>query len=167
MQILIETVEININTTGLNAAQIALLKTNHAKDINIDDRMTKFQKQLKSEHVYRIPLRYFTDLGKINFPTKIDYRIKLFLETDMKRLFESQKLLATSTAMSTLDLKIIFTKAPFIQYEQILLGKNFRQYLEIMMVSKKILRMGTQKTPLQKACKINRGHDSIDIFRCK
>ena len=129
--------------------------------------MTKFQKQLKSEHVYRIPLRYFTDLGKINFPTKIDYRIKLFLETDMNRLFESQKLLATSTAMSTLDLKIIFTKAPFIQYEQILLGKNFRQYLEIMMVSKKILRMGTQKTPLQKTYKINRGHDSIDIFRCK
>ena len=129
--------------------------------------MTKFQKQLKSEHVYRIPLRYFTDLGKINFPTKIDYRIKLFLETDMKRLFESQKLLATSTPMSTLDLKIIFTKVPFIQYEQILLGKNFRQYLEIMMVSKKILRMGTQKTPLQKTYKINRGHDSIDIFRCK
>ena len=129
--------------------------------------MTKFQKQLKSEHVYRIPLRYFTDLGKINFPTKIDYRIKLFLETDMKRLFESQKLLATSTAMSTLDLKIIFTKVPFIQYEQILLGKNFRQYLEIMMVSKKILRMGTQKTPLQKTYKIPRGHDSIDIFRCK
>ena len=89
--------------------------------------MTKFQKQLKSEHVYRIPLRHFTDLGKINFPTKIDCRIKLFLETDMKRLFESQKLLATSTAMSTPDLKIIFTKAPFIQYEQILLSKNFRQ----------------------------------------
>ena len=28
---------------------------------------------LKNEHVYRIPLRYFTDFGKINFPTKIDY----------------------------------------------------------------------------------------------
>ena len=86
MQILIETVEININTTGLNAAQIALLKTNHAKDINIDDRMTKFQKQLKSEHVYRIPLRYFTDLGKINFPTKIDYRIKLFLRNRHEKI---------------------------------------------------------------------------------
>ena len=46
---------------------------------------------LKNEHVYRIPLRYFTDVGKINFPTKIDYRIKCHLETEMKRLFESEK----------------------------------------------------------------------------
>ena len=30
---------------------------------------------------------YFTDLGKINFPTKIDYRIKLHLETEMKKIF--------------------------------------------------------------------------------
>ena len=125
--------------------------------------MTKFQKKLKSEHVHRIPSRSFTDLGKSNFPTKIDYRIKLFLETDMKRLFESQKRLATGTAMLKPDVKIIFTKAPFIQYEQILLGKNFRQYLETMMASKKFLRMGTQKTPLQKKYEINKGHDSIDI----
>ena len=33
-------------------------------------------------------LRYFTDLGKINFPLKIDFRIKFHLETDMKRLSE-------------------------------------------------------------------------------
>ena len=32
-----------------------------------------------------------TDLGKINFPTKINYRIKLHLETEMKRLFKSRK----------------------------------------------------------------------------
>ena len=37
---------------------------------------------------------YFTDLGKINFPTKIDYRIKLYLEPEMKFFFESRKLLA-------------------------------------------------------------------------
>ena len=61
------------------------------------------------------------------------------------------------------DAKIIFTKAPFIQYEQILLDKNFRQYLETMMLSKKILRMGTQKTPLQKTYKVNVGQDSINI----
>ena len=41
---------------------------------------------------------------------------------------------------------MIFTKAPFIQYKQILLEKNFRQYLETIMVSRKILRMGPQKT---------------------
>ena len=55
----------------------------------------------------------------------------------MKRLFESRKVLASGTALPVPDIKIIFTKAPYIQYEQILLDKNARQYLETIMVSKK------------------------------
>ena len=118
----------------MNAAQIATLKKNYAKDLIIDERITKFKEQTKNEHICRIPLRYSTDLGKINFPTKINYRIKLHLEKDMKRLFESRKVLATGTAIPVPDAKIIFTKAPYIQYEQILLDKSFRQYLETIMV---------------------------------
>ena len=110
-----------------------------------------------------MPLRYFVDLEKINFPTKINYRIKLFLETDMKKLFESRKLLATGSALPSPDAQVIFTKATYIQYEQILLDKNFRQYLETIMVSKKILRMGSQKASLQKTYEINTGQDSIDV----
>ena len=34
--------------------------------------------------------------------------------------------------------KIIFTRASSVQYEQVLLDSNFRQYLETIMVSKKI-----------------------------
>ena len=109
-----------------------------------------FQSQLKNEFVYRIPLRYFSDIGKINFPTKIDYRIKMFLETNMDNLFESKKVLAANAAVPEVDAEIIFTKAPFVQYEQILLDKSFRQHLETIMVSKKILRIGAQKTPIQK-----------------
>ena len=78
-------------------------------------------------------------------PTKIDYRIKLFLETNINKLFESKKLLAAGVAIPTEDEQIIFTKAPFIQYEEILLDKNFRQYLETIMVAKKLLKM-LQKT---------------------
>ena len=118
---------------------------------------------LYSEHIYRIHLRYFADVGKINFPTKTNYRIKLHLEKDMKRLLESRKVLEVGMAIPALDAKVIFTKAPYIQYEQILLDKNFRQYLETIMVSQKILRMGTQKTPLQKTCGIYVGQDSLDI----
>ena len=150
-------------TAGLTAAQITTLKKNYAKDINIDDRITKFQNILKTEHVYRIPLRYFTDLGKINFPTKIDYRIKLHLETEMKKLSESRMVLAAGTATPAPDAKIIFAKAPFIHYEQILLDKNFRQYLDTIMVSKKIVRMGTQKTQIQKTYEMNVRQDSLDI----
>ena len=51
------------------------------------------------------------------------------------------------------DAQIIFTKAPFIQYEQILLDKNLREYLERILVSKKILRMGAQKNTYKKYMK--------------
>ena len=64
----------SINTTGLNATEITTAKKQHAKDLNIDDRIKLFKNQLKNEYVYRILLRYFSDIGKINFPTKIDYR---------------------------------------------------------------------------------------------
>ena len=122
-----------------------------------------FKNQLKKEYIYRIPLRYFSDIGKINFPTKIDYRIKLFLETDIGKLFESRKPLAANTEIPDADAEIIFTRPPFAQYEQILLDKNFRQHLETIMVSKKMLRMGAQKTLIQKTYEIQKGSDSLNI----
>ena len=78
----------------------------------------------------------------------------------MKRLFESRKRV---TAMGAPDARIIFTKAPFIQYQQFLLEKNFRQYIETIMVSKKILHMGFQKTPIQKTYEISVGTNSLNI----
>ena len=128
----------NVTVTGLSTADATKKKKSHAKDLNIDDRTELFEDQLQSEYIYRIPLRYFSDIGKINFPTKIDYRIKLQLETSLGKLFEYRKLLSsTTTAIPDPDVAIIFTKAPFIQYEQILLDTNFRQHLETIMVSKK------------------------------
>ena len=101
-------------TTGLNATQIANAKKQHVKDLNIDERTTLFQKQLKNEFVYRVPLRYFLDIGKINFPTKSDHRIKLFLETNMDKLFESRKSLSANAAIPEVDAETIFTRAPFV-----------------------------------------------------
>ena len=72
----------------------------------------------------------------MNFLTRIDYRIKLHLETEMKRLFESRKVLTSRAALPMPDVKIIFTKVHYIQYEQILLDKNSRQYLETMVSQK-------------------------------
>ena len=77
----------------------------------------------------------------------------------MTRLFESRKVLAASTTTAHApDAEILFTRAPFIPYEQILLDKNFRQHLETIMVSKKIIRMGAQKT-----YEIKTGSDSINV----
>ena len=55
----------------------------------------------------------------------------------MEKLFESRKSLAANTTIPEVDVQIIFTRVPFVQYEQILLDKNFRQHLETIMVSKK------------------------------
>ena len=153
----------DLTYTGLTTAETTAKKKNHAKVLNIDETISLFHSQLENEFVYRIPLRYFSDIGKINFPTKIDYRIKLFLETNMGQLFESRKVRASTATIDEADAEIIFTRAPFIQYEQILLDKNFRQHLETIMVSKKVLRMGAQKTPIQKTCEIQKGSDSLNV----
>ena len=68
----------NIDFTGLSTTEVTTAKKNHAKDLNIAERISLFKNQLKNEFTYRIPLRYISDIGKINFTTKIDYRIKLF-----------------------------------------------------------------------------------------
>ena len=134
-------------------------KKKQVTDENLDERIEKFGVQIDDKYFYRIPLKYFCDLGKINFPTKIDLKIRCTLETEMKKLFESKKMLKQLKIGATAgsanandygpvispgmpDAQIIFLKAPFIQYEQILLSKNFRQYLETIMLSSKLLRMG-------------------------
>ena len=63
----------------------------------------------------------------------------------MNKLFESKKLLPPGVPVPNADAEIIFTKAQFLQYEQILLDKNFRQYLETIMVSKKNIKNGSPK----------------------
>ena len=147
-------------TTALTTSK----KAAHAKDINIDKRIELFIAQLQDEFIYRVPLRYFSDIGKINFPTKIDYRIKLFLETITNKLFKSRKALASTVKTPPdPDFEILFTRAPFVQYEQILLDKNLRQHLETIMVSKIIIRMGAQKTPIQKTYEIKQGSDSLNV----
>ena len=82
----------------------------------------------------------------------------------MDKLFESRIVLAsTTTTIPEADAEILFTRAPFIQYEQILLDKNFRQHLETIMVSKKMLRMGAQKTPIEKTYEMKTGSDSLNV----
>ena len=93
----------------------------------------------------------------------MDFRIKCHLEKEMKRLFKSKEVLAVNSALPSPDAKIIFTKTPFVQYQQLQLDKNFRQYLETIIVSKKTLRMGAQKTLIQRTYEINTGQGSLNI----
>ena len=98
--------------------------------------------------MYRIALKYFSDIRKFNFPTKIDMIIRLTLETGMKKLLKSKK---NVTNIGAPDKQIVFLKASFLQDKQILLTiKNFWQYRETILISSKLLRMGIQKTLHQK-----------------
>ena len=72
---------------GLKQADGTLLIRVDRTDEDFIEREQKFRNQLKDKYVYRVPLKYICDLGKINFPTKIDIEIRLTLETDTKRLF--------------------------------------------------------------------------------
>ena len=72
----------------------------------------------------------------------------------MKTLFESRKVLATETVIPVPDAKIIFTNASYIQYEKILLDKNFRQYLETIMVSKNTKEGNSKNTTTKNKCRI-------------
>ena len=47
----------------------------------------------------------------------------------------------------TPDVQIVLLRIPMIQYKQLTLDSNFRQYLETILFSAKVLRMGVQKTP--------------------
>ena len=127
---------------------------------NLKDREDKFVAQIDSKYVYRTPLKYLCNLGKINFPTKIDLKIRCTLQTDMNQLFESKKKVA---AIGAPDPQIVFARVSYLQYEQILLRKNFRQYLETIMLSSKILRMGIQKTLYQKMFKLQAGSQDFTV----
>ena len=108
-------------------------------------------------------------------------KIRLTLETYMKKLFESDKSLhcdlkngktAGSTnpddynadkTPTTPDVQIVLLKAPMIQYEQLALNTNFRQYLETILFCARVLRMGVQKTPYQKTYELQVGSQDFTV----
>ena len=47
-----------LSTTGLTTAQIATNKANYTKDLNIDDRITKFKTQIQNEFILAILAKY-------------------------------------------------------------------------------------------------------------
>ena len=63
----------------------------------------------------------------------------------------------------TPDVQIVLLKVPMIQYEQLTLDTNFRQYLETILFSAKVLQMGVQKTPCQKTYELQVGSQDFTV----
>ena len=83
-------------------------------DENLTYRIAKFQNQLKSEYVYRIPLKFLRDLRLVNQCFKFITKYILTLETEMQRLFETNVNQNVDVLPRTVDADIVFTGAPYI-----------------------------------------------------
>ena len=60
-----------VSTTGFKCYRNCRGKKHHAKDLNIDERISLFKDQLKKEFIYRIPLLIFQILEKLIFLQKL------------------------------------------------------------------------------------------------
>ena len=112
----------------------------------------KISKSVKNEYVYRILLKYLYDLGLVNQCYKFNTKYVFTLETDMQRFNQTADALPR-----TVDSEIILTSAPYIMYEQFKLDKNFRTYLEGVLLSEHVLRTGIRATPYQRSLELVSG----------
>ena len=137
---------------------------NNRTDDNIDERIQKFQNQLKTDYFYRIPLKYICNLGKVNQPIRFNTKWRITFEQDMQRLFEANTNLGAAAGLpDTVDAKIILKSTPYLLYTQFKLDTIFRNYLETALVSESKLRTGIQKTPYQKSYEFIAGAQSRTI----
>ena len=134
--------------------------SNNRTGDNLDNSTDKFPEIINKTKICKIPLRYFYNLGKVNYPVKINFKIFCFLEIEIKKLFESKKQV---NAIAAPDIQIIFNNAHFLQYEQFCRNDYFEQYVETIMYSENVLRMGIQKTRLQKIYEMAVGSQSFNI----
>ena len=96
-------------------------------------------------------------------PVKFNTKWLLTFETDYQRLFETNANQANNALPDSVNAKIILTSTPYILYEQFKLDKNYRNYLEGIMISNNVLGTGIQLTPYQKHYEMVRGSQSITV----
>ena len=129
--------------------QISANRTNK----NISNIITKFHTYIGNENVYCFSLRFLVNLNLVNQSVKLDPKIISTLEGKMSKLFESNRQLMTFPT-TPLDTKIIYYAASYIQLERISLNL-YRQYLETVLLLKKVFRMDLQKSLLKKILRIS------------
>ena len=133
-------------------------------DDNLDERIKKFNTQLKTTYYYRIPLQYICDIGYVNTPIKFNTKWRLIFETNTAKLFESNANLASDAACPTeFDAKIMLDSTPYLLYHQFELEDTYRAYFEGAMISNQILRTGLKLSPYQKSYELVSGSQSKTI----
>ena len=129
-------------------------------DENLNQRIAKFQNQLKNTYWYRIPLKYLVDIGLVNTPIKFNLKWRLTFETNMQKLFESKTNQAADGLPDTADAQIILKSAPYLLFYQFSLEDTYRTYFEGVMISEQVLRTGIKYSPYQKSYELVAGSQS-------
>ena len=104
-------------------------------DVNLGSGQTKFSSLISQKLHYRIPLKYFADLGLVNFPEKNDTRFIFTLESNMNKLFKSN--VKVDTIPASPDVQIIYHDTSYISYQQITMDENFQVCFNATLRSKK------------------------------
>ena len=99
-------------------------KATDRTDANLGSRQTKFNSLISQKLYYRIPLKYFVDLGLVNFPEKTDTKFIFTLESNMNKLFKSN--VKVDTIPASPDVQIIYHDTPYISYQQITMDEHFQ-----------------------------------------
>ena len=130
-------------------------------DKNLGSRITGFHYQFGKNIFYRIPLKFFADLGLVNFTNNTDTKFIFGLENNLNKLFEDNKK-ATAIPRNP-NAQIIFHDHPYIQYQQILLDDNFLAHQNATLRSKTILQMGIFNALYQQSFETNIGAQSRKV----
>ena len=124
-------------------------------DDNIVKRTTDFTPaSLLKKGYYRIPLKFFTELGNVNCQHNINTNFTFTLETNIMKLFEN-------TAKADLNLEpdaaVNFHARPYITYNVIQLDSNFQQYFNNALIASSALRQGVFLNPYRQNFEIATG----------
>ena len=124
-------------------------------DPNLTYRAKNLKAHLAKKWVYKIPLLYFCDLGKVNFLVNTDTRIKITLERNMNKLFKSNA--KVDAIPDNPDAFInIFSKS-YITYQETTLTQQAALYANGILRSQTALRQGVLPAPFQQEFEVNRG----------
>ena len=141
----------NNNDRRPNNSNVAADRT----DQNLVFRLKNFANTLKAQTIYRIPLLYFCDLGKVNFSVNTDTRIKITLQGNMNKLFESSAKVAAMPENPDAFIKIF--ARPYISYQETSLTQQAGLYQNGILRSRTALRQGVLPVPFQQEFEVATG----------
>ena len=124
-------------------------------DPNLTYRLKELKAHLFKRWVYKIPLLYLCDLGKVNFAITTNTKIVLTLERNMNKLFESNKKVAAIPDNPNALINVY--DRPYISYQEINLTHQAVLYGTGILRSETALRHGILPAPFQQEFEISTG----------